>query len=297
MCLTLLRSLDLRDCAPNVVCWPMRCRVRLVTQIRLEHMSSGTAVAAWTGRYRGLLVRPEQIVVVAGVAQALVLLARVLPSMGYDRLGVEDPGSFGARRYVEAWGMPTASIPVDEHGLQVDALIASAAPAVLVTPAHQFPSGVVLEGGRRRDLIQWASEGGLILGDDYDAEHRYDRAPVKALHPMLPDRVCYMGSLSKILAPALRVGWLIVPGWMRTPMVEAKRDTDLGNPALAQLVLADLMNSGDLSATYGSPVVGTARGGTRWWGLCGHTGRAPSCKERRQVCALRSRSTARQIRM
>jgi GntR family transcriptional regulator / MocR family aminotransferase len=204
------------------------------------------SVAAWLARYRGISVNADEVIVVAGVAQALALLARALPAYGVDRIAVEDPGSFGARRHLESWGLTTVPVPVDEHGLSVEALRASGARAVVLTPAHQFPTGVVLDGTRRRELAAWAEEGGLVVEDDYDAEHRYDRAPVTALRATLPDRVCYAGSLSKILAPALRVGWLVVPPWLRASVVDAKRDSDLGNATLPQLTLARLMESGDL---------------------------------------------------
>ncbi|MEU0737928.1 PLP-dependent aminotransferase family protein [Streptomyces sp. NPDC006134] len=127
-----------------------------------------------------------------------------------------------------------------------DALRAAPARAVLLTPAHQFPTGVVTGGGRRRELLRWAVDGGLILEDDYDAEHRYDRPPVPALRALLADRVCYMGSVSKLLAPALRTGWMVPPPRHRDALTEAKRFTDLGNAVLPQLVLAHLMESGDL---------------------------------------------------
>jgi GntR family transcriptional regulator/MocR family aminotransferase len=116
---------------------------------------------------------------------------------------------------------------------------------VLLTPAHQFPAGVVLDGERRRELMQWAGDGGLIIEDDYDAEHRYDRPPVPALRSMIAEQVCYTGSVSKLLAPALRVGWLLQPKY-RDALVAAKRSADLGNAALPQLVLARLMDSGEL---------------------------------------------------
>ncbi len=119
------------------------------------------------------------------------------------------------------------------------------APAVLVTPAHQFPTGVVMSGARRRELLDWASAGGLIIEDDYDAEHRYDRPPVPALRSMWTD-VCYAGSVSKLLAPALRIGWLLVPSRQLPAIVAAKRNADLGNGVLAQFVLAHLMESGAL---------------------------------------------------
>ncbi|WP_284532750.1 MocR-like pyridoxine biosynthesis transcription factor PdxR [Nocardioides sp. T2.26MG-1] len=204
------------------------------------------AVASWLARYRGIGARADEVVVVAGVAQALAILARVLPDHGIDRIAVEDPGSFGARRHLEAWGMSTTPVVVDEHGLDVAALVADGAPAALVTPAHQFPTGVVLGGARRRELLEWAAAGGMVIEDDYDAEHRYDRAPVTALRAATGEQICYTGSLSKTLAPSLRVGWLLVPDHLRARVVTAKRDLDLGNATLPQLTLARLMDSGDL---------------------------------------------------
>jgi GntR family transcriptional regulator/MocR family aminotransferase len=106
--------------------------------------------------------------------------------------------------------------------------------------------GVVLEGERRRDLIRWAVEGGLIVEDDYDAEHRYDRPPLPALRGMLTDRVVYAGSVSKLLAPSLRIGWMLAPPQYKEALVGAKRLADLGNAALPQLVVAQLMESGEL---------------------------------------------------
>ncbi|MEU8777606.1 PLP-dependent aminotransferase family protein [Streptomyces sp. NPDC048606] len=204
------------------------------------------AVAGWLARNRGVRADPAEVVVVAGVAQALWLLAQVLPAQGVRRIAVEDPGSLGARGQLEHAGLDVVGVPVDGAGLDVAALRASGAPAVLLTPAHQFPTGVVLDGERRRDLLDWAAAGGLVVEDDYDAEHRYDRAPVPALRAMLPESVAYAGSVSKLLAPALRLGWLLVPTRLRDAVVAAKRHADLGNPVLAQLVLARLMESGEL---------------------------------------------------
>jgi GntR family transcriptional regulator / MocR family aminotransferase len=204
------------------------------------------AVASWLARNRDIRVSPEEIIVVAGVAQALALLAITLRAAGLNAVAVEDPSSLGARQQLQAWGVDTPPVPVDAYGLRVTDLRAVGAPAVMLTPAHQFPTGVVLGGGRRRELWQWAREGGLIIEDDYDAEHRYDRPPVPALRAALPEQVCYAGSVSKLLAPALRVGWMLVPAAQRDAVVAAKREIDLGNAILPQLVLAELMASGEL---------------------------------------------------
>ncbi|MET8144000.1 PLP-dependent aminotransferase family protein [Sphaerisporangium sp. NPDC005288] len=204
------------------------------------------AVANWLARNRGIRTDPAHVLIVAGVAQALALIAQTLRDRGIDQIAVEDPGSLGAAQQLRNWGLTTPPIPVDADGLRVTDLTATTAPAVLLTPAHQFPTGVVLSGHRRRDLMRWAADGGLIIEDDYDAEHRYDRPPVPALRSMLGDHVFYAGSVSKLLAPALRVGWLLAPPEHRDALITAKRNADLGNAVLTQLVLAHVMASGEM---------------------------------------------------
>jgi GntR family transcriptional regulator/MocR family aminotransferase len=204
------------------------------------------AVATWLARNRGITADPEDLIIVAGVSQAIGLVAQVLKGHGITQIAVEDPGSLGSRQHLQNWGLDTIPIPVDADGLHVDLLRASKARVVMATPAHHFPTGVVLEGERRRDLIQWAAEGGLILEDDYDAEHRYDRPPVPALRAMLADHVIYAGSVSKLLAPSLRIGWMLPPPQYKDALIGRKRLADLGNAALPQLTLAHLMESGEL---------------------------------------------------
>jgi GntR family transcriptional regulator/MocR family aminotransferase len=205
-----------------------------------------TELAGLLARTRGIRAQPDAILIVAGVAQAMALLAQQLRAAGVGRIAVEDPGSRGARDELAHWGLQPVPVPVDEHGLDVAALARSGAPAVLLTPAHQFPTGVVLAPPRRRALLDWAAAGGLVIEDDYDAEYRYDRAPVPALQASGPDRIAYTGSTSKSLAPGMRLGWLIPPPRLYTDLVVAKHASDLGSPALPQLVLAQLIASGEL---------------------------------------------------
>ncbi|MFJ9696031.1 PLP-dependent aminotransferase family protein [Kitasatospora sp. NPDC101183] len=251
--------IDLTPGAPDLAAFPRAAWLRAERVVLDTLAASGlgygdfrgtpqlrAAVATWLARNRGIRADPEDVLIVAGAAQALALLGRALRRIGITEVAVEDPGSLGFRRHLGHWLAATPPVPVDAEGVRVDALRALGARAVLLTPAHQYPTGVVLGGERRRELLQWAADGGLVLEDDYDAEHRYDRPPVPALHAALPDRVCYMGTVSKLLAPALRTGWLLVPPRLREDVLEAKRFADLGNPALPQLVLARLMDSGDL---------------------------------------------------
>ncbi|WP_135452999.1 PLP-dependent aminotransferase family protein [Mycobacterium sp. DL99] len=207
------------------------------------HPRLRAALAPWLGRARGLRIEPDDILVVAGVAQAVALLAQQLHREGLDTIAVEDPGSRGAVDELEYWGLRPVPVPVDDDGIVVTELAATGAPTVFLTPAHQFPTGVVLGPHRRRELLEW--DGELIIEDDYDAEYRYDRAPVPALHPSAPDRIAYAGSTSKSLAPALRLGWVVAPPRRHPDLVAAKHATDLGSPTLPQLVLARLLESGE----------------------------------------------------
>jgi GntR family transcriptional regulator/MocR family aminotransferase len=135
-------------------------------------------------------------------------------------------------------------VPVDERGLVVDALAAARVDAVAVTPAHQFPTGVVLAPERRAALVAWArATGAVIVEDDYDAEYRYDREPVGALQGLAPDVVVHAGSASKTLAPALRLGWLVVPPGLAGPVAAGAAR---GTPVVDQLALAHLLEHGEV---------------------------------------------------
>ena len=205
------------------------------------------ALSGWLARSRGVAVSPERVIVTAGVTGALSLLAQVLRDHGVTSCAVEDPGADGNRRILGYWMDTITSVPVDERGLDVDRLGECGERAVLVTPAHQFPTGVVLSPGRRRALHAWAEAvGGLVIEDDYDSEYRYDRAPVRAFQATVPERVAHVSSLSKVLAPALRLGWLIAPQHLHEDLVRKRWATDLGSPALPQLALAELIESGAL---------------------------------------------------
>jgi len=204
-------------------------------------------LAGWLARTRGLRAAADDIIIVSGVAQALALLAQWLNAHGTSRIAVEDPGSLGAREQLIYWGLATVPVPVDEHGFRVGDLAGRDLRAALLTPAHQFPTGAVLAPQRRRELLDWAvAADAVIIEDDYDAEYRYDRAPVPALQTAAPDHVAYAGTTSKTLAPGMRLGWLVPPARLHADLVEAKHAADLGSPALPQLVLARLIATGEL---------------------------------------------------
>lgn len=205
------------------------------------------ALAQWLARSRGITVGPDQILVTAGVTGAVSLICQVLRDRGITACAMEDPGSAGNRTILNYWMDEAVPVPVDAEGLDVAPLERTGARVALVTPAHQFPTGVVMSPARRRRLVEWASAvDGYVIEDDYDSEYRYDRAPVRAMQPAAPERIIHVSSLSKVLAPALRLGWLIAPQDLHDELVHKRWATDLGSPALPQLTLADLIASGVL---------------------------------------------------
>ncbi|MFF5388406.1 PLP-dependent aminotransferase family protein [Streptomyces sp. NPDC013012] len=203
------------------------------------------ALAGMLVRRRGVVADPERLVVCSGVAQASTLLGFVLRARGLRTVGVEDPGSPEHGRLFASTGMETVWLPLDGEGLRPGPLAASGVRAVVVTPSHQFPSGIGWSAERRTALLDWArTVDGYVLEDDYDGDFRYDRAPVGALQGLDPERVVYAGSVSKSLAPGLRLGWALVPEALLDEVVERKRTMDLGNPVLDQAVLAEFVTRG-----------------------------------------------------
>ena len=204
-----------------------------------------TALAAYLGRARGVVAAPEQVVITAGITQAVALLAAVLRRRRARKVIVEDPGFDQHRTILERAELSLVPIAVDESGLRTDALPAAA--AALVTPAHQMPTGAVLAHERRAALLDWATANdALVLEDDYDGEYRYDREPVGALQGLGAARVVYLGSTSKTLAPALRLGWMVLPGDLAAVLADERGWTDGGSPVLDQLTLAAFIERGEL---------------------------------------------------
>ncbi|MCO8269314.1 PLP-dependent aminotransferase family protein [Actinoplanes sp. TRM 88003] len=195
-------------------------------------------LASYAVRVRAASATAADVIVCTGTQQALGL---VVGALGLDEVAVEHPGS------AATLGSMTnlIHVPVDASGLDVAALERSGARAVLVTPAHQWPTGVVLTGPRRQELIAWARAcDGIIIEDDYDAEFRYDRDPVGSLQGLAPDRVVSLGTVSKSLAPALRLGWIIAPEHLHAPIARRKWQADRGSSVVDQYALAALIESG-----------------------------------------------------
>lgn len=205
------------------------------------------ALAGYLGRVRGAAAEPEQMLITTGFGQAFSMLCRWLAGRGVERVALEDPGWHPHRLIVEQAGLEVAPVAVDAEGIRMDVLEASAASAVVVTPAHQFPTGVVLSRERRAALIEWAEEGErLIVEDDFDAEYRYDGSSLGALQGLAPERVAYVGSASKRLTPGMRLGWALLPSWLSWPLIQAKAVEDGGSEVIGQLALHDFIERGEL---------------------------------------------------
>ena len=204
-------------------------------------------LASYLGRVRGLRAGAGDILIVNGLAQGFAVLARILPAHGIEAIAVEEPGSTGARDQLRTWGVETPPVRVDGHGLVVEDLERSGAMAVLVTPAHHYPTGVVLAPERRRELLEWAraTKGRYIIEDDYDAEFRYDNDPIGSIQPFDPERVISGSSISKTLAPGLRLGWMVLPPTLIDSAIELKAAFDLGTQVLSQATFSELLRTGD----------------------------------------------------
>lgn len=205
------------------------------------------ALADYLNRVRGTSARPENIVVCNGYAQAVALLVQVLAKSGAKRIAVEDPSAEDdVRPLAAAAGLDVVGIPVGRDGIRVDVLDRTEADAVILTPSHQWPTGSVLSAESRAGVLAWAARrGALVVEDDYDAEYRYDRAPIGAMQGLAPEQVVYAGTASKTLAPGLRLGWLVLPRHLVNDVAVAKLAADRGSPVLDQLTFADFLSHGE----------------------------------------------------
>ncbi len=207
------------------------------------------AIAAYFATTRGVRCDAGQVVVVPGSQAALSFCARLLVDPG-DGIAIEDPGYPGAREAFRAAGAALIPVPVDAEGIQLPgATRPGVARLVYTTPSHQFPTGATMSIGRRLELLAWAREtGAWILEDDYDGEYRYGGRPLPALQGLDEDgRVIYIGTFSKVLAPGIRIGYVVAPPALVDAFVAARVRTDRGAPQLEQAALADLITEGHFS--------------------------------------------------
>jgi GntR family transcriptional regulator/MocR family aminotransferase len=252
--------IDFRPGVPDLSAFPRGAWLR-ATRDALRHMPDAAlgytdphgavalrqALNDYLARVRGVVSDPTRVVVTSGWAQGRTLLLRALKASGAKRVAIEDPCFVDAWEAVKRIGLELIPVPVDDNGLSVDVLEQSRADAVIVTPAHQYPSGAVLSGERRAALLAWLRRtDATIVEDDYDAEYRYDRAPVGALQGLDPARIVYAGTASKTLAPALRLGWLVVPQRLIEKVRAEQTFSDWGVPRIEQHTFAEFLVRGDL---------------------------------------------------
>jgi GntR family transcriptional regulator / MocR family aminotransferase len=201
------------------------------------------ALTEYLGRVRGVRTSPDAVVICAGTRNAVELLARVFATRG--PIAVEAYGLFIFREAIAAMGVATTPVGFDEHGACVDQLEHSDAAAALLTPAHFFPHGVPLHSSRRNALVEWARRTGrYVLEDDYDGEFRYDRQPIGSVQGLDPQRVCYLGSASKSLSPALRLGWMALPDDLVDAVIDAAGGQQFYVNSIDQLTMADFISTG-----------------------------------------------------
>jgi GntR family transcriptional regulator/MocR family aminotransferase len=194
---------------------------------------------------RGVLAEPNAVVVCSGFSQGLRVLCDALAVSGGRRIAFEDPCLPEHRAIARAAGLEISAIPVDDDGAVPE--LSRDVAAIVLTPAHHAPLGCTLTAQRRREFVRLARESGaIVIEDDYNGEFRYDRQPIGALQGLAPDHVVYCGSISKMLAPALRLGWLVVPPTLVDGVIEAKRNADRGTSTIEQLALADFIETGNL---------------------------------------------------
>jgi GntR family transcriptional regulator / MocR family aminotransferase len=251
---------DFRPAGPDVATFPrhawlqsLRAALATMTDADLGYDAPLGAqrlrvgLAEYLGRVRGVVADPERVVIVHGYSQGLALACCALAQTGARRVAVEDPSWPGQSEIAVRAGLEAVPVCVDDDGIRVDELARSGADAVILTPAHQHPTGVVLSGERRTELVAWLrARDAIAIEDDYDAEYRYDRAAVGSLQGRDPDRVVYTGSVSKTLAPALRIGWLLAPPRLLDAIGREKVLADHGNGRIEQHAFADFLARGEL---------------------------------------------------
>ncbi len=258
--LTQRHALDFSPVTPDLGAFPADGWIRSVRSVAREvpfgELGHGdprgapelrNELMSYLARVRAAAPEPEHTLICAGFTQGFAIVCRALRDRGVERIAVEDPGWQRHRLIAERAGLEPVPVAVDELGVDVERLWDSECEAAVLTPAHQYPTGVVLASERRAALLEWSEErDGLVVEDDYDSELRFDRVAVGALQGLAPERVCQIGSVSKRLAPGLSLGWMLAPSWLSGALTYEKGLADGGTPVLEQLALADFLARGEL---------------------------------------------------
>ncbi len=253
------RLAPLRVSLPALDRFPVRLWSKLVSkharQFTIEQMAYGDpagylplreAVADYLRTARAVRCEADQVLIVSGSQMALQITALSLLGSG-STVCIEEPGYPGAHAALACGGARIVPVPVDDEGIDVDALAAKGRKvrAVYVTPSHQYPLGVSMTASRRMALLDWARRtGAWIVEDDYDSEYRYASRPLGALQGIDASRVIYIGTFSKVLFPSLRLGYVVVPHSLVDDFTRHRESIDLFSPVLEQAVLAEFLRDG-----------------------------------------------------
>lgn len=251
-------AIDFRPGEPDASLFPRAAWLRSVRQVLgrapdrvlaygdpLGRPELRAALTNYLGRARSVHASADALSIFAGATSAFGFIGELFVRRGVTRIAVEDPSHFLAHQVLRLAGVTLVPVPIDDDGIDVAALARTGVGAVLVTPANQYPTGAVLSPERRSELVAWARQtSAWIVEDDYDGEFRYDRQPVGAVQGLDPDRVLYLGTTSKSLAPGLRLGWAVVPPKLRKPLAVVKH-LRAGVSSIDQLALADLIERGE----------------------------------------------------
>lgn len=250
--------IDFRSGLPDLTCFPINKWSRLSKEVYSEltpqslayNQPEGTeelrkAIANYTAIYRGVKCHHNQIVITGGTTQAIGLISRLLIDEENKNIVLEDPITIDIQKIVASAGGNIYPVPVDEYGIVTSELPDLNPKAIFVTPSHHFPIGVTMSMKRRIELLKYASRrGSYVIEDDYDSEFRYDVMPTPSLQGLDPNSVIYMGTFSKTLFPALRIGYIILPPQLINRAREEKWLTDLHNSVIDQLILAKYIKYG-----------------------------------------------------
>lgn len=202
-----------------------------------------TVLAQYLNRARGTNARPENIIITNGAAQSFYLLCQLVSQKDY--VLVENPLSYGLLHTLEKSGVSVRGIGLDEEGMVTKELPSEPPKLIFTTPSHQFPMGAILPASRRIELIDYARQmNSYIVEDDYDSEFRFDGNQIESMQSLAPDKVIYVGTFSKTFMPALRIGYMVLPGELCERMREAKYVSDIHSPILEQLTLSRFLESG-----------------------------------------------------
>lgn len=251
---------DLRSGVPDLSFFPRREWHSAMSTVLRELPDAGfaygsrrgwrqlrVALSGYLGRVRAAVADPERIFITSGAAHAMEIIWYALRQRGAQRVAVEDPAWHAIPDTVAQAGLEAVPVSVDLHGLNVDELERADVDAVVLSPAHQYPTGTVLAPERRTQLITWARRSGaLIVEDDYDAEYRYERDPIASLQGLAPDCVAYVGTASKTLAPALRLAWVVVPSHLVGETAAQQGAARAMPSVLIQAVYAALLERGEV---------------------------------------------------